>query len=111
MENKQRLIDANVFESEIRKMFRPYGDGTYPGDYEAMIHDETLVDVLETINEASIVDAVEVVHGRWVLEKVGSVKSGYECSVCRKTRWFYSDVPQAFNYCPNCGAKMDLEEK
>lgn len=60
MANEKRLIDADAFESEIRKMFRPYGDGTYPGDYEAMIHDETLVDVLGTINEATTVDAVEV---------------------------------------------------
>lgn len=62
MAKEKRLIDADAFESEIRKMFRPYGDGTYPGDYAAMIHDETLVDVLGTINEAQTVDAVEVVR-------------------------------------------------
>lgn len=62
------------------------------------------------------VDAVEVVHGRWdeipnkymsVSTKTGSY-SGHatSCSVCHEIN------PNAFktNYCPNCGAKMDLEE-
>ena len=62
MSSEKWLIDANVFESDIKKMFVPYGDGTYPSDKNAMIYDEALVDVLETLNKASIVDAVEVVR-------------------------------------------------
>jgi hypothetical protein len=39
---------------------------------------------------------VEVVHGRFV---------DAECSVCR---WFGNIVEtRHYNYCPNCGAKMD----
>ena len=49
----------------------------------------------------STVDAVEVVHGRWVDNGIPeSMLSG--CSVCGFTCGAYS-----FNYCPNCGAKMD----
>ena len=44
-----------------------------------------------------------VVHGRWVDNGIpDSMLSG--CSVCGFTCGAYS-----FNYCPNCGAKMDLE--
>ena len=50
-----------------------------------------------------VVDAVPVVHGR--MEKVDIVPSymwKYRCSCCHSygERWH--------NYCPNCGAKLDL---
>ena len=40
-------------------------------------------------------DVVEVQHGKWV---------DLHCSVCGKIGWMDEDA-----YCPNCGAKMDLE--
>ena len=54
------------------------------------------------------VDAVEVVHGRWI-EKIDMAASYlaeceewfYECSVCNTPN--FGESP----YCPNCGAKMD----
>ena len=48
---------------------------------------------------------VEVMHGRWIDNGIpDSVLSG--CSACGFTCGAYT-----FNYCPNCGAKMDGEEK
>ena len=48
----------------------------------------------------------EVVHGRWVMkETCGPHTGGYHCSVCDKMS--RSLCPE--NYCPNCGAKMDLK--
>jgi predicted amidophosphoribosyltransferase len=52
------------------------------------------------------VDAVEVVHGRWIEhewaeEENGLLVSNYECSVCHS--W---ERDEGY-YCPNCGAKMD----
>ena len=63
------------------------------------------------IDHAPTVDAEPVRHGRWYrapLEQVGHPNFIYmmrRCSECggvfdRKT-----------NYCPSCGAKMDLEKK
>jgi hypothetical protein len=50
------------------------------------------------------VDAVEVVHGRWVMKETmirsPFAKNAY-CSVCLE------ETNYAYNYCPNCGAKMD----
>ena len=62
---------------------------------------------VNTINNAPTVDAVEVVHGRWIpiideptpLRK-RAMLSGYRCSVCGR----YEKEEQP--YC-NCGAKMD----
>ena len=59
------------------------------------------------INEATVVDAVEVVHGRWE-KKTADCVYYYACSECGEPvpsgQWgndFFS------NYCPNCGAKME----
>jgi len=46
------------------------------------------------------VDAVPVVHGRWVYDR----PNHYKCSVCGA---MWSGVARFMGYCPNCGAKMD----
>lgn len=52
-------------------------------------------------------DVAPVVHGRWIYEpETMYTKSGFRCSVCRVPLWCSPDVPQAFLYCPNCGADM-----
>lgn len=52
------------------------------------------------IDRQPTVDAVEVVHGRWIsLEpEIGL----YGCSECE-----HKILRSECNYCPNCGAKMD----
>lgn len=57
------------------------------------------------------IDAVEVVHGRWI-KKTADCVYYYACSECGepvlRNQWgcdFFSE------YCPNCGAKMDGEMK
>ena len=60
------------------------------------------------IDEASIIEAEPVRHGRWVDRMVRD----WRCSECgepiykvRKVDGYcFDDKP---NYCPNCGAKMD----
>lgn len=52
------------------------------------------------------VDAVPVAHGRW---KQADDGDGAVCSVCGEDFCnVYLEV-ERFNYCPNCGAHMDLE--
>ena len=59
------------------------------------------------LDEAPTVDAVEVVHGRWIEKEVklnwceDDVDILYECSVCECQNFGET------HYCPNCGAKMD----
>lgn len=54
-------------------------------------------DILETLPAA---DVVEVVHGRW--EDHGEYFGfAYHCSACNNAAGL------KFNYCPNCGARMD----
>ena len=66
------------------------------GEYD---HDN----VLAVIASQNTIDAVPVVHGRWIEKPIkGRHDFKYECSVCQggadlKTR-----------YCPHCAARMDL---
>lgn len=58
-------------------------------------------DIVSSIENTPAIDAVEVVHGRWVYKKTHQGMK-YVCSEC-------GEIPECFepNYCPNCGATMD----
>ena len=52
---------------------------------------------------APAVDAVHVVHGQWLdCENYNDIR---QCSECGLIRNIYKQ--EGWNYCPNCGAKMD----
>jgi len=56
------------------------------------------------INQFPTVDAVEVVHGCNVYDH----DTSFECSVCGWGDWDTMTADSCkYNYCPNCGAKMD----
>lgn len=50
-------------------------------------------------------------HGRWIVLDECSNAGAY-CSVCHKKVYkeCYGNCKMKSTYCPNCGAKMDLEE-
>ena len=94
MENKKLLIDLwGVHMEEV--------DTSDCTDIE-----DILSAVITYLSEQPIVDAVEVVHGRWEPRK--DVPGFVQCSVCHDCN-IYDDWPDGkkWNYCPNCGAKMD----
>lgn len=93
MENKTpRYIDTNelirLYNLWITQLQDPEDEGALEGV-------QTCLDVLL---EQPVVDAVPVVHGRWIANRI--------CSICRKelTEWA---AQNGYRYCPNCGAKMD----
>ena len=64
-------------------------------------------------DNAPTVDAVEVVHGRWVgyhEADIGYDEYGVRCSNCNFEVEDH-EVDFIMNYCPNCGAKMDGKKK
>jgi len=65
------------------------------------------------IEEIPAVDAVEVRHGHWVTEEEAIEKDDYSmmdtCSVCGHCDWDCTES-ENFNFCPNCGARMDGED-
>lgn len=55
------------------------------------------------------IDAVPVVHGRWILEREPNGKPYcFHCSVCDGD-FHHIGIKSATKYCPNCGSRMDLE--
>jgi hypothetical protein len=95
MENKKRLIDANELLSMMHRLDeKQKTDVWMTCDIEALLEMQP------------IVDAVEVVHGRW--EKSPYFYGYVRCSICHDCNvddmWIDG---KKWKYCPNCGAKMD----
>lgn len=61
-------------------------------------------EVYVALSKAPTIEAEPVVHGKWKKEKLIGCEPYYLCSVCRKLHH------QDYNFCNNCGAKMDLED-
>lgn len=63
-------------------------------------------EVYNAIGELPSADVVQVVHGKWIDEDPAFAEYFANCSVCG----YEIDVHNErgyFNFCPNCGAKMD----
>lgn len=82
-----RLLD----EDDVYALFAPNGT--------ARLHVAD-IDILPRV------DAKEVVYGEWELYPSSMYR---KCSVC-KMEYDRPKFNVRANYCPNCGAKMNLEE-
>ena len=51
-------------------------------------------------------DVAPVRHGKWEIIVGSNGKEYMVCTCCRVSQ----DLTGVFTYCPNCGAKMDLED-
>lgn len=63
--------------------------------------------VLREVSDAPAADVAPVVHARWeYIPQTLNTLSQFRCPFCR---WWSLDpsIDGAYNYCPNCGAKMD----
>ena len=88
-----------VTKKQVIDWYRPYGQTDEPIPFETLVSD---------LRDMKTADVVPVRHGLW--EKVAwwQHQNRYECNECSvcgcrvKPKFTY-------NYCPNCGAKMDLD--
>lgn len=67
--------------------------------------------VLRIVDDAPAVDAEPVRHGRWErMDEYCNHSKTFRCSVCKgNVEYSYFTRFCEYDYCPNCGAKMDLE--
>ena len=86
-----RYIDADALDDTVQRL-NEQGWQITRGDYKRI--DSVLF-------EMPTADVREVVHGEWVLND----DQVYECKDCGYIPSF--DGYTYYNYCPNCGAKMD----
>lgn len=62
---------------------------------------------IRRIEDSTPAEVAPVVHGKWLLRHEG-YGHYWECSVCHANPCIY--VTKNTKFCPNCGAKMDLED-
>lgn len=99
-----RLIDADELYDAILD--------TYGGSRIIAIDD-----VLEFIDDSNLIeskDFVQRVHGMWELAE-HEYEDCAKCSQCAVEfsltgEWTFEDYLYYMHFCPNCGARMDLEE-
>ena len=88
-----RLIDIEN-EFQQYKPFHGYEHAMYRKICEAEI----------AIGKTQAADVVPVRHGRWIEQEKYTFGTMYDCSICGDR---ILDNGHSWNYCPNCGAKMD----
>lgn len=98
-----RLIDADYLLKRLDKCYQLNGIGLEP--VMAMRDIKALISVMPEV------DTVPVIHGCWepVITGFEEIDNdgipAFDCSVCNAM------CHSKYNYCPICGAKMDLEEQ
>lgn len=100
---ERRFIDANNLIEEIREE-RCYNCRNFKDmkcDYCGT------ADYIYMIEDMPAADVAPVRHGRW---EEASDGDGIVCPFCRTDFCTIIYDTEYFNYCPNCGAKMDEKE-
>ena len=110
-----RPIDSDKFLQDMADLYRQEGWD------EREVH-FSLADLRSNIGMEDTIlipqrepDTVTVRHGKWVYGESKSGHDGYYCSQCGKhIRWIYGEEDinfiRSYNYCPNCGARMDEDD-
>lgn len=101
MQNNVRLIDANALTEYFKRLAHSLENARYFNAADAVRG------AAEKVASAPTIDAVPVVHGRWVDPCIN--KYGHPCHHCSACRFKASQKDR--NFCPNCGAKMDAKEE
>ena len=100
MATEKCLIDANVLIESLENIAKNTVENF-------TVIATTLYSAIDVVKVQKPVDALEVVHGRW--EKT-EYHGFLRCSECKDAYVADEWVEDGkWNYCPNCGAKMDGE--
>lgn len=112
-----REATANAIATIMPSMSTP--DGYGERDDLVLAAQEMCADIIREINNIPAADVAPVVHSRWeqcdyvepCIHGFGTNRiknAGMKCLNC--VHVFKRDLLWTSNFCPNCGAKMDLED-
>ena len=110
---RQTMTDYIERDSALRIIIQKQKElcplGTYGKKYVDGYDREKFDDwqeIIDGIESVPAADVAEVKHGKWIeyLPVLGAGNLQIRCSECGLTNDFKT------SYCPNCGAKMDLED-
>ena len=104
-----RLIDADKAVEQINEWLHQ----TRAIPLNTSYHFE----LLGCIEDRPTIDAAPVVRGKWKrgrefssYPRVPFIGDAYYCSNCEEEAYWDTDYgQQLFGFCPNCGAKMEVE--
>lgn len=65
--------------------------------------EESVSDAIADLGAIPAADVVELRHGYWIAVTFGDMR----CSLCGEVYGVCGGLLGDYNYCPNCGAKMD----
>lgn len=95
-----RLIDADQFKAKLLSFMDR--KSTTPSDTDCVLDG-----VINLLEEQPTIGPVK--HGRWIHGSSGE-NIRVTCSECGYKVNYFWDSWQDAKYCPNCGAKMGMEE-
>lgn len=108
-------MDEYITKEQAIESVRPYGCTDKGIPYYRFV---------SNIRKMKVADVAPVVHGRWMPVYESQMTGwdpavagrdpigGYICSVCKEeTVYDCNDNFVLSNYCPNCGARMDIENR
>ena len=69
--------------------------------------------IWQQVKDMPTADVVPVRHGKWKQWDGYGYEDTYECTECGEPFVLIEGTPlqNGYNYCPNCGARMDAERK
>jgi len=111
-----RYIDADALRESYRESIeecRKWADEMRESENEEMVIRAeqslgTFVECSLRAKNAQTIDAVPVVHGKWIYVGARGRIPACRCSICGNVEnadW--AMISGKVNYCPNCGARMD----
>ena len=92
-----------VTKEQVIDWYRPYGQTDEPIPFETLVSD---------LRDMKAADVDPVRHEQWIEpSRLHYGAKQYECSLCYLDAfWKKHSITVKYPYCPNCGAKMDLED-
>ena len=97
----RKYIDADRLLKLLNAWKYPVGKKTI----RQATYNSAMNDVRRCIDAIPAADAAEVRHGRWIKDEFGS-----RCGACGLYAYRDKfDEPWESPYCPNCGARMEVE--
>ena len=105
----KRLIDANVLIEECNNVIEEVDAGELKEDYYDG-YDDGVENIRDFAEHMPTIEAEPVRHGKWIW-KGEEGDSRWMCSECKCKEYVptCNGVPNIWDYCPNCGARMDAE--
>lgn len=105
---ERRYIDADVLQARLERKKAGIANQRYTEGWN-----DCMMRVKSMVSKAPLADVTPVVHGHWIKDNDSFQTDDYYCCYfdynCSECGEIVNDRYKLPNYCPDCGAKMDVE--